>query len=77
MTALRKIKHSLGLAVGATLLIIGLTLLMLFGLAAAAIPAALGILSMELTRAGRWLRHAPVPNPFGGLNPARKVGKGG
>jgi len=60
MTALRKIKHSFTLAVGATLLAIGLTLLTLLGLAAVAIPAALGILGIELARAARWLRHAPV-----------------
>ena len=60
MTALREIKHTLGLAVGATLLAVGLALLTLLGLAAVAIPAALGILGLALARAARWLRHAPV-----------------
>lgn len=57
MTALRKIKHSLTLAVGAVLLAIGLTQLAVFGLAAVAIPAALGVLAIELARARRWLRN--------------------
>ena len=57
MTALRNIKHRLTLAVGATLLAIGLVLLTLFGLAAVAIPAGLGILAIELARARRWLRN--------------------
>jgi len=56
MTALRRIQHRLTLAVGATLLAIGLTLLTLFGLAAVALPAALAILAMELTRVARWMR---------------------
>ena len=56
MTALRNIQHRLTLAVSVTLLAIGLTLLALFGLAAVAIPAVLGILGMELARVARWLR---------------------
>jgi hypothetical protein len=55
MTALLRIKHSFGHAFGALLLAIGLTLLALCGLAAVAVPAALGILAIEWARARRGL----------------------
>ncbi|MST94543.1 MAG: hypothetical protein EXS33_04630 [Pedosphaera sp.] len=66
MTAPRELKHSVSLLVGGTMLAIGLTLLALLGLAAVVIPAALGILAMELKRAREWLpkAHRFLPRLF-------------
>jgi hypothetical protein len=56
MTALRTIQRGLTLWIGAAMLTLGLVLLALLGLATVVVPAGLGILAIELTRAKRGLR---------------------
>jgi hypothetical protein len=57
-TALGKLKHRVGAIVSGAALLVAFALLVIAWAAFVAIPAVVGILTMESKRVGRWLRNA-------------------